>query len=126
MNILLAVASGGAIGALGRHIINSFVMNSLHADFPWGLMVVNILGSFVIGCLVVVFAHVDGFSQSFRAFLVVGVLGGFTTFSAFSLDVILLFEKGQYASALFYSFGTFLLAIMAAYAGMSLTRMLVS
>jgi CrcB protein len=116
MNILL-VAAGGAIGAVLRYGL----IQGLHpAPFPFGTMFVNILGSFAIGLLM---ARLAGEGQdSLRLFLVTGILGGFTTFSAFSWDVLQLVERGQVAQAALYILGSVLLSLLAAYGGYALVR----
>lgn len=122
MKTLLAIALGGALGAVSRHGFNSAVTAYAGLKFPLGIMAANILGSFVLGVLVTVFALFWDVSQTMKAFLVVGFLGAFTTFSAFSLDSVNLFERGEIGSGLFYVAGSVLFSILALYAGMMLVR----
>lgn len=97
---LLSVALGGAIGASGRYLVNVSAMRALGPAFPAGTMIVNVLGSFLMGVLFVVLAKKGG--NAYAPLLMTGVLGGFTTFSAFSLDTLTLFERGQVGTAAAY------------------------
>jgi len=99
MNILL-VALGGALGSVARYLAVQLVMRFHPQPFPLGTMAVNILGSFLIGVLMARFAVND--SESSRLFLVTGILGGFTTFSAFSWDVLSLAQRGAWGQATIY------------------------
>ena len=122
MNMLLAVACGGALGAMGRHLVSGQVMRWAGSGFPWGPLTVNVLGSFVLGVLVEYLALRWSTTQEMRGFLVVGMLGGFTTFSAFSLDAVLLLERGQLGAAFAYISGNLLLSICGLFAGLLLFR----
>ncbi len=122
MQILMAIAAGGAIGAVLRHFVNSGAMHLLGGDYPWGIFIINILGSFAMGCLAAFSAHIYEPPQLLKAFLAVGVLGGFTTFSAFSLDAALLWERGDPMAAFLYAMGSVVLAIGGLFAGMALIR----
>lgn len=97
---LLSVAAGGAIGASLRYLTNVGATRAFGVGFPMGTMIVNIVGSFAMGVLFVVLAKKGG--TAYAPFLMTGVLGGFTTFSAFSLDTLTLFERGEVGSAAFY------------------------
>ena len=122
MKILLSVALGGAIGASGRYLVGSYVTTWFGIGTPWPTFSVNILGSFVLGVFVAVAALVWSPSEQLRAFIVVGFLGGFTTFSAFSLDVVLLAERGRLETAAIYAVASVVLSIGALFAGLRLTR----
>jgi CrcB protein len=124
MNILVAIALGGGIGALGRHFLSVAVALVLGSAFPWGIFVVNILGGFLMGVIVETGALKLDYSHETRAFLTTGLLGGFTTFSAFSLDASLLIERGDWMGAMFYVAGSALLSIIALFAGLWLVRSL--
>lgn len=100
LNTLFTVALGGAIGASGRYLVNVTATRVIGHGYPAGTMIVNVLGSFLMGVLFVVLAKKGG--NVWAPFLMTGVLGGFTTFSAFSLDTLALFERGQVASAAGY------------------------
>lgn len=118
MNMIIAVASGGAIGAVARFLVGRGVLHLMGPGLPWGTLAVNILGSFIIGLLVEVFALRMHASHEWQGFLIVGVLGGFTTFSAFSLEVALMIEKGQITTALIYAFGSLFLSVVALFIGL--------
>jgi CrcB protein len=104
MNMLLAVAAGGAIGSVGRYLFAGWVMRAVGAPggFPWGTLAVNVVGGFVMGLIVELLARRGGVAEEVRAFLAVGVMGGFTTFSSFSLEVVLLWQRGDAAQAAAY------------------------
>ena len=117
---LLQVAAGGALGASARYMVVVAARRVMGIDFPWGTFAVNVVGSFLIGVLIVVMAEKGG--MRFAPFLVVGVLGGFTTFSAFSLDVAVLYERGEMVSAAIYVAASVVLSVAAVFAAMALTR----
>ena len=94
MKLILAIACGGAVGAVGRHFMAHQVSLLFGAGFPYGTLAVNVLGSFVMGLLIELMAQLWSPSLELRGFLIVGLLGAFTTFSAFSLEVALLYERG--------------------------------
>ena len=122
MNMMFAVACGGALGAMGRHLISGQVMRWAGGGFPWGTLTVNVVGSFFLGLLVEYLTQRWSATQEIRGFLVVGVLGGFTTFSAFSLDAVLLLERGSLTPAFAYIGGNVLLSIGGMFAGLLLFR----
>ncbi|WP_347310961.1 fluoride efflux transporter CrcB [Defluviimonas sp. SAOS-178_SWC] len=117
---LLQVALGGALGASARYMTNVAAMRLIGPGFPWGTVAVNIAGSFLMGALVVVLAHKD--ATRMAPFLMTGVLGGFTTFSAFSLDALTLWERGQTTVAAAYVAGSVILSLAAIVAGMAAAR----
>jgi CrcB protein len=117
---LLQVALGGAIGASGRYLTNVAVMRLIGPGFPWGTVIANILGSFLMGVVVVALAHKD--ATRLAPFLMTGILGGFTTFSAFSLDALTLWERGQTTLGAAYVLGSVVLSLGAIVAGMAVTR----
>ena len=123
-SILLAVALGGALGSLARYSVASLVQNAASAGFPWGIFVVNISGGFIMGVLAELAALKLNFTPEVRAFLMVGVMGGYTTFSSFSLDSALLIERGAYASAAAYIAGSAVLSVVALFAGLWIVRVL--
>lgn len=126
MQTVIAIAAGGAIGAVMRHFLNGGLMHALGTGFPYGIFTANILGSFLMGVFISAFAHFWEPSQAMKAFLTVGMLGAFTTFSTFSLDAVTLIERGNYGTAAFYIMGSVVLAISGLFAGMALVRMFVS
>ena len=111
--MVLAVACGGALGAVGRHLISSYMQTLAGNSFPWGTLVVNVLGCAILGTLVTVFAHVWSPSQEMRAFLTVGMMGALTTFSAFSLEVVLMIERAQWVMAGGYVAASVILCVAA-------------
>lgn len=126
MKLLLAIAAGGAFGAVARHFVIHRVALLLGAEFPWGTLSVNVIGSFAIGVLIETLALAWSPPIELRAFLAVGVLGAFTTFSTFSMDVVLLYERGQLAAAAGYVAGSVVLSVAALFAGLALVRALVA
>jgi fluoride exporter len=117
---LLQVALGGAIGASVRYLTNVGAARLLGADFPWGTTIVNILGSFAMGLLVVALAQRD--AMRLVPFLMTGILGGFTTFSAFSLDAVKLWQGGEPTVAAAYVAASVVLSVAALILGMALAR----
>ncbi|MCW5682057.1 MAG: fluoride efflux transporter CrcB [Xanthobacteraceae bacterium] len=124
MYALFLVILGGGIGSGLRHGVNVASAQWFGTSFPWGTFTVNIVGSFLIGALAAWFAfRGDGATtQSLRLFLVTGILGGFTTFSAFSLDFALLFERGEVFLGAVYVIASVVLSIAAMFAAMWLVR----
>lgn len=122
--ILVAVALGGAIGSLMRYLIAGQIQSAAWPGFPWGIFFVNISGGFVMGIVVELSALKLSLSPELRAFLTVGILGGYTTFSTFSLDSALLIERGDFAAAAAYIAGSALLSIVALFAGLWMVRAL--
>ena len=121
----LLVFVGGGLGAAARHGVNRAAMSMWGAAFPWGTMVVNVVGSLTMGLLVALLAaQSGGASNNLRLFLATGVLGGFTTFSAFSLDALTLWERGQGGAALAYIVASLLLSLAAVGAGFWVGRAL--
>lgn len=118
---LLSVALGGALGASARYGANLGVMRLFGPGFPYATILVNVLGSFLMGVLVVVLARKGG--HALAPFLMTGVLGGFTTFSAFSLDTLTLFERGEAGLAGLYVVASVILSLGAIVLGVLLTRM---
>lgn len=119
---LLAVAAGGALGSVARYLVGVASLRAFGLAFPWGTLIVNVAGSFLIGALVGLFALKAGLSQELRLFLTVGVCGGFTTFSTFSLDAWGLVERGAWWHAAAYIAGSVLLSIGALVAGLYAVR----
>lgn len=125
MPVLLQVALGGAIGASLRFLSGAVILRAMGSGFPYGTMFVNIVGSFLMGFLAFyLLERMDGSFSRFAPFLLTGLLGGFTTFSAYSLDALYLLERGRYASASVYMGGSVVLAIGALFLGMTIARSL--
>ncbi len=118
---VLQVAAGGAIGASGRYLTSVAATKMIGHGYPWGTMIVNVVGSFGMGMLVVYLMSKDGGTR-YAPLLMTGVLGGFTTFSAFSLDALTIFERGEAMPALFYVLATVALSILAIFIGLSVAR----
>ncbi len=118
----LIVFIGGGFGAATRHGVNLLLARMIGLNFPFGTLAVNVLGSFLTGALVGYFAFKGGASQHWRLFLTTGILGGFTTFSAFSLETVLFFERGELAMAAFYAVASVGLAVTGLLTGLSLLR----
>ena len=119
----VVVFLGGGIGAALRHGVNLVSARLFGTAFPWHTLIANVTGSLVMGLLVGYFAFKGGeVSQHWRLFLTTGILGGYTTFSAFSLDTALLYERGEIAAALLYVLGSVVLSIAGLFAGLALVR----
>jgi fluoride exporter len=118
----LMVFVGAGIGGSLRHGVNLGAARLFGAGFPVGTMIVNVVGSFLIGLLAGDFACRTGVPQNTRLFLTTGILGGFTTFSAFSLDAALLVERHAYSLTAAYVLGSVILSLIALFAGLSLFR----
>jgi CrcB protein len=119
----LIVFAGGGIGAALRHGVNVASAHLFGITFPWGTLIVNVLGSFLIGVLAAYFAfRSGGGAQHTRLFLTTGVLGGFTTFSAFSLDFALLFERGEFGQGAAYVAASVALSLAAIFLGLFVVR----
>ena len=116
---LLQVAAGGALGASARFLFGAGVLRLAGPGFRWATMIVNILGSFLMGVLVVVLAQKG---NRCAPFLTTGLLGGFTTFSAFSLDAATLWKAGEVTTAAGYVIGSVVLGLAALFAGMAFAR----
>ena len=118
----LIVFAGAGIGGAARHGMNLAAARMFGLGFPLGTLIVNVLGSFMMGLLAGYFASRTGIPQHRRLFLTTGLLGGFTTFSAFSLDAALLMERNAYWSAAFYILDSVILSLVGLLAGLSLFR----
>ncbi|TWG98445.1 CrcB protein [Mesorhizobium sp. J18] len=122
MNHVLIVAAGGAIGASLRHLTNLAALRLWGPGFPWGTLAVNLVGSFVMGLFIEWLARRTGASNELRLFVATGVLGGFTTFSAFSLDFAILWERGAMGIALLYALVSVVGAILALFGAFWIVR----
>jgi len=118
----LLVFFGGGLGASLRHTINVGCARACGTNFPYGTFVINITGSTVMGLIAGYLAFKGDASQNWRLFLMTGILGGYTTFSAFSLDAILLYKRGEIGLAAFYVGGSVVLSILGLVAGLALVR----
>ena len=118
----LIVFLGGGLGAALRHGVNLLSARLLGTGFNYATLFENVSGSVVMGLLVGYFAFKGGVPQHWRLFLTTGILGGYTTFSAFSLDTALLYERGELSLAAFYVLGSVVLSIAGLFAGLALVR----
>jgi CrcB protein len=124
MSMIIAIAIGGAAGAVGRHFVNIGMASLLGHGFPWGTLTVNVVGSLIMGLLVHLMAVSWTVSPEMRALLTVGGLGAFTTFSTFSIDAVVLYERGAIGAAAIYVIVSVVAAIGALFLGLRLGRML--
>ncbi len=124
MRLLILAIFGGAIGSGARHLVNISLTRALGPAFPWATLTVNVAGSFLMGFLVDMIMRRFGGSPEMRTFLATGILGGFTTFSAFSLDISTLLGRGETLTALGYIFASVAISLFALYAGLALSRAL--
>ena len=122
MNTFVAVAVGGALGAVSRYSFGLVAFALIGNRFPWATLGVNVVGSFLIGLAAVLIGDriVDG--EFWRPLIIVGFLGAFTTFSAFSLDTLLLLQQGNYNTALAYMLGSVALCLGGTVSGMQLAK----
>ena len=122
MNSYLIVFFGAGVGGAFRHGVNGVAAVVFGINFPSGTLIVNILGSFLMGALIHYFGVLGEASQYWRLFLTTGVLGGFTTFSAFSLDTVLLYQRGEPVQAALYVLISVLASISALFFGIWVMR----
>lgn len=126
MKLLLFAMAGGALGSGARHLMNIGIGRLAGAGFPWWTFLINISGCFLMGVLIELLALKFDSSTDLRTFLATGVLGGYTTFSAFSLDFVTLMGRQEYGAAGFYVAGSVVLSLLGVYAGLWLTRSLLA
>jgi CrcB protein len=122
MKLVLLAAAGGALGSSARYMVTVGAGKILGMGFPWGTLIVNITGCFIMGLLVGLGAARLTITDEARIFLMTGVLGGFTTFSAFSADFALLVERKNFGLAALYVTGSVALSLFAVFAGLYLIR----
>jgi CrcB protein len=125
MNYIIVFVGAGLGGAL-RHGINVLAARIAGTEFPYGTLVINVIGSILMGVIIEYLALRLELSQSVRLFLTTGILGGFTTFSAFSLEAALLYERDQLLAAIVYIVASVVLAIGGLFAGLALVRAIAS
>ena len=118
----LLVFIGGGLGSTLRHVVNIVCQRLLGTNFPYHTFIINITGSTIMGLIAGYLAFKGDAAQSWRLFLMTGVLGGYTTFSAFSLDAALLYERGEIGLTLLYVLGSVVLSILGLFAGLALVR----
>lgn len=118
MTNLFLVALGGAIGASLRHLSGIAALRIMGTGFPWGTLFVNVFGSLIMGFFIAWLTKRTGTSNEFRLFIATGILGGFTTFSAFSLDVANMVERGAMTSAFSYIAASVVISLAAVFIGL--------
>lgn len=123
---LAFVALGGAVGASARYIVGILATHFGIGQFPWGTFSVNVAGSCLVGILVGLMTYTWSPSPELRAFLIVGVLGGFTTFSAFSMEIALLIERDRLGLAALYLGATVVISVAGLFAGLKVTRVVLT
>jgi fluoride exporter len=121
---IFAVAAGGAIGSVTRYLVGVGSGRLFGAAFPWGTLIINVTGSFLIGAFVGLFATKWDLPQAMRIFLTVGICGGYTTFSTFSLDSWYLIERGETLASLSYMLASVVLSVLALIGALHLIRAL--
>ena len=119
---IAVVALGGALGAVSRYGVNVGAVQVLGHGFPWATLIVNVVGSFLMGVIIVKFSQMGQVSQELRHLCTVGFLGAFTTFSTFSLDFVTLWERGEMMQAVGYMLASVVLSILALVLGLWLMR----
>ena len=123
MQAFLLVGAGGALGAMGRYGVGTLVGRVWHGGLPLGTLAVNIVGSLAMGLLVGFLArYTPEWQAQARLFLAIGLFGGFTTFSAFSLDAVILIERGQFGLAFVYALASVVLSVLALFIGLIVMR----
>jgi fluoride exporter len=122
IQLIVAVAMGGSIGSVARYLVGIGSAKLFGHAFPWGTLIINIAGSFLIGVCVESFALKWDLPQFWRVFLTIGICGGFTTFSTFSLDSYLLLDRGELLAGAAYMIASVALSVAALFAGLQLIR----
>lgn len=122
MNNCLLIFLGGGIGCLFRHWFSSRAYMIIGQGFPYGTLLVNVTGSFLAGLLLVFLERFGSIASQLRAFLLIGFLGGYTTFSSFSIETVVLFEQGEIFKAVLNAVLNFVLCLLAAWLGIILWR----
>lgn len=122
MMLVLYAAAGGAVGAASRYLVGIGAAKLLGYEFPWGTLIVNVVGCFLMGLLIELGALKFSMSSEMRTFLATGVLGGFTTFSAFALDFAFLYERKEHLASWAYLGASVILSVLALFAALALVR----
>ena len=126
MSQWLAIAAGGALGAMGRFWVSGWVYESFGKGFPWGTLAVNVIGSFVMGFLFVLLVEKTAADPVWRSFIMVGMLGAFTTFSTFSLETLQILETGALLRAGLNMLISVATCVLAAWVGAMMSRNLIN
>ncbi|MDZ4666503.1 MAG: fluoride efflux transporter CrcB [bacterium] len=118
MNQIIWIALGGALGAVLRYLTISGIAQLIPYEFPFGTLMVNILGCFILGAIFASYSGTPQFQESIRPFFIIGILGGFTTFSTYSMELVHLVKNQESIKALTYFFLSNLLGFAAAFLGL--------
>lgn len=119
---ILVIACGGALGAVCRYLLGNVVSRLVMSGLPWGTFVINISGAFAMGVLMTVIVERELLPAAWRLFLCVGLLGGFTTFSSFGYEALMLLVEGRLVAAMSYAGGSVVLGVLAAGLGVLCAR----
>lgn len=123
MKLILAIGVGSFIGGISRYLLSTYIQTKVMSGFPYGTLLVNIVGCFLIG-LVFAFSLRGSLGHEWRLFLATGVIGGFTTYSAYSYETLALMREAQYTAAFLYVGASLLLGLAATFLGMQVTKVL--
>ncbi|MFT4862301.1 MAG: CrcB protein [Pseudohongiellaceae bacterium] len=124
LTLYLSIAAGGAVGAMSRYWLSTTIESVNQTGFPLGTLIVNTIGSFLIGLCFAVLMDKVQLVETWRPLLMIGFLGAMTTFSTFSLDALLLFQQGHYNTALIYTTGSVVVCLFATFSGMHLAKLI--
>lgn len=125
MQAIALVFLGAGFGGVARHLVGVLATRMLGGPFPWGTMLINISGSVLMGLLMGwAMLRPDGATHNLRLFVATGVLGGYTTFSTYSLEAVMLWQRGDIAAALFYVFGSLICGVAGLAVGLAVMRSL--
>ncbi|MGB1360868.1 MAG: fluoride efflux transporter CrcB [Alphaproteobacteria bacterium] len=122
LNNIIFISLGAVFGAVLRHYVSFFFASLTVFGFSWGILLCNIIGSFIMGAFIESGAKVFNISQELRFLIATGFLGSFTTFSTFAMETVLMFNKAEYISAIVYIFLSVVLSIIALYLGMNIVK----
>lgn len=122
--MIFYIAAGGALGAVLRYCLTSWITFYWGNVFPYGTLLVNILGSLLLGIVIALLSSSVSFSLEWRAFLMIGVIGSFTTFSTFSMEIVMLCMDGQVIKAVFYSMISIIFSLLAVVIGLNGVRLI--
>lgn len=125
MKVVLIIAFGGAAGAVGRYLLAGYLGQLMGGGFPWAILVVNVIGSFLLGLITELASQSVLVTPEIKALMTVGFLGAFTTFSTFSLDIVELCERGQWSLAFLYICASVFMAVFGLVGGVMVVKAIV-